>query len=261
MKCSRCGEESKSDKQICSVCGQDLTQQFCNKPEKPKISKSAIATFVLGILSPFPPFPMWTSASIVVGIVSFCEINRSKKRLRGKRLAIAGMIISLILGSIAFLGQLDAGPIENDYTVNDLHPTDSEFDESYKILKGLSCTDANTHKATGLTKSDINVIEKVEKVIGEHNRPEIVETLERNADSIKTAWQNGKKGRQIIKKLTNYPEINDLSKPDPAAEIKYLRGLRYLVQLYKVHIYLQTIEGKDENVLADLIEINQVYKN
>ncbi|GAH09189.1 unnamed protein product, partial [marine sediment metagenome] len=99
MQCPKCGTENPDDVQICSTCGYVLKSDVADKPvAKPKTSRLAIASFVLSFLTTvayiFAGIP-----AIILSIISIFRIRRSGGKLKGKPLAIAGIVISILLMS------------------------------------------------------------------------------------------------------------------------------------------------------------------
>lgn len=242
------------------VLKASLDQTSVNKS---KFSRLAIIAFVLSILS-LLLFPLAAIPSIICGAISIYKIKKSDGWLRGKRLATTGIIISTIFISSFILWGFDARPIEHDYTIDDLLSVQPQFNQSYQILEGLSHEGKHAPDDApiiGLTKSDITVIEKLSDATGNGDYSNIVEIVRLNADAIETAWQNGQKGRAIIKELDTYPEIADLTEPClDSEEIKFLRNLRYLAYLYQAYVCLRTDQGQAENALNGLIELNSVFR-
>ena len=67
MRCPQCATENFNDAKVCRACGSTLAGgQF-----EPRVSRLAIAAFVLGIL------PVGGIVAIVLGIVSLVRIERS----------------------------------------------------------------------------------------------------------------------------------------------------------------------------------------
>ena len=80
---------------LCAACGQP----FVLRPsaDTRKTSRKAIASLVLGLLS----ICFWCLAgipAIVLGVLALIEIRRDERRLKGRGFAVAGIIISCVLG-------------------------------------------------------------------------------------------------------------------------------------------------------------------
>jgi len=114
--------------------------------------------------------------------------------------------------------------------------------------------------AIGLSGDDIKTIYEVEKVIREGDYSKISEALKANADNIYQAWENAKKGRDIIKELNTFSEIADLSKPSLETKLLFLTNLRCLTRLYQVYSHLQTEQGNSRSAVSELIELDSVFR-
>lgn len=97
MYCLKCGADNPDDAQLCSSCGQVLTNVTSKSPTPiPKTSGLATAAFVLAVLSPFSCM-MTALPAIILGIVALVKISRSIGQLKGKGLAIAGICLPAVL--------------------------------------------------------------------------------------------------------------------------------------------------------------------
>lgn len=261
MYCPKCGMENPDDVQICSTCGYVLKSDVADKPvAKPKTSRLAIASFVLSFLTVFV-YIFAGIPAIILSIISIFRISRSGTKLKGKTFAIAGLLISLLLMLLIFLWNIDAPSIPDDYTIADLRSAPTECNRSYELLMSLSEEQECPLDAPkiGLSAQDVNTIGQVNEVIKKGDYSKITETLEANADSINQAWENAKKGRNIISELNTFPEVADLTEPDLDAEMKSLRNFRHLTRLYQSYIYLQTEQGNGQSALNELIELDSVF--
>lgn len=104
MRCPRCQAENPDDAQICSSCSANLNAAAPPPPAAPqgpataqmpfpaKTSGMAIAALVLGILSPLT-FYITALPAIILGIIALVNIGRSAGQLKGKGLAIAGIVV------------------------------------------------------------------------------------------------------------------------------------------------------------------------
>lgn len=117
MKCPKCGTTNTEGDQYCSACNQPLLSApplpepiKPNKIEMPrediKTSKLAITSLVLGILGIVAyktiPYGIIGWVGIVFGIFALNKIEKSQGCLRGKGLAIAGIIISCIAAVLSY---------------------------------------------------------------------------------------------------------------------------------------------------------------
>lgn len=88
MICPKCGTQNVEEAQVCVSCGQVLTAAHpAGVPVQVKISRLAIASFILGILSIFT-LGLTAIPATVLGILSLLAIEKSGGRLTGLASAI-----------------------------------------------------------------------------------------------------------------------------------------------------------------------------
>ena len=96
MFCPKCKTQNPDRAQSCWFCNTTLTStppiSVSGPLPQPKISGLAIASLVLGILSPFTCL-ITAIPAIVLGIVALVKISKSTGQLKGSGLAIAGIVI------------------------------------------------------------------------------------------------------------------------------------------------------------------------
>jgi len=104
MYCPKCRTENPDDAQSCHSCGQDFAGISSSaRAPNAETNDLAIAALVLGILSITPLTFIVGIPAIIFGIVALVKIKRSGGRLKGRGLAIAGIIIPIVSFSALFL--------------------------------------------------------------------------------------------------------------------------------------------------------------
>lgn len=79
-------------------------------------------------------------------------------------------------------------------------------------------------------------------------------------NGILRAWQNARKGRDIIEQLSGFDEIADLTPPDLAVEFDYFGSLANLRRVYHFNVCLATEQGESEQAVRELIEFDNVFR-
>jgi prepilin-type processing-associated H-X9-DG protein len=96
MYCLRCGAENPDGAQLCRSCNWVLTSTSPTGPlPDARTSGLAIASLVLAILG-FVTFFLTALPAIILGIVGLFKIERSAGQLKGKGLAITGIVVPTI---------------------------------------------------------------------------------------------------------------------------------------------------------------------
>jgi hypothetical protein len=259
MNCPKCNAENDDSALICKNCGFTIIQ---NTPTKPKLSRLAIISHVLAILS--VPLTILTGIpAIICSIISISKIRKSNGLLRGKRLAIAALIISLITTFIwlpfYIIWSLDAPPIWYDYTIDSLRSAPAEYNESYQLLRSFEKANylEDPLEPNGISNQERN---KNREIFSKGTFQEIRELILSKSEKIEDSWTKAQKSREIIKQLNSYPEIADLSEPSLETLSPYLANLRRLVMIYKPYILLQTERGNSEYAVQKLIEFDTVIR-
>jgi hypothetical protein len=262
MQCPKCKTENPKGTEICSACGYVFEMDKAEKKiPKPRISRLAITSLVLSILGPLffflAPIP-----AVILGAIALFKIKKSNGQLRGKRLAISGIVISTIFVSIFLLWILDAPPIPDDYTIADLRSAPPEYNRSFELLLSMSDKEDYPEDAPkiGLSAEDVNTITQINEIIKKANYLGIVPALNEKADDIKLAWKNARKGRNFVNEMSAFAEIADLTVPSFDAEIKFLKNLRRLIYLYDAYVCLQTEQGDSRGAVDELIKLDLIFR-
>jgi len=277
MHCPKCDRENPDDAKMCSSCGFVLTCSSADESEmKAKTSKIAIVGLILLVLTSIISLISATLHStqivilmavlpVIFGIKSLIEIRKSKGRLKGKVIAIFQIVVPICLAPVCILWSMDAAPIPNDYTIDDLHSAPPAYNHSFSLLKNLWEKDLPDGYLIGLSGEDVNTIETLTKVIAKQDYANITKELKTSSENIYTAWANGQKGRDIISELNTFSQIADLTEitalTDPE-DITYgfAGNLKHLVYLYQAYIYLKIENGDEKAAINELIILDSVFR-
>ena len=270
MRCPKCGTQIPDGKKTCVLCGWDMVQGDTTEvPIEPKLSMLAVASLVLGVLSPLTLLTT-TMPAIILGICAITRIRRSNGRLKGEKIAMAGTIIPIfaipsVIGVCVALWRIDAPPIPNDYTIGDLRCADPEYAPSYELLMSLADeqdAEPNVAPAIGLSASDIVMLEEISDTLkaSDYSNTIISQTLTAESEGIKQAWQNAKKGRDVIRSLIKFPEIADLTEQSYEADLGFLENLQRLALICRLHLCLQSELGNDKDAITELLELDSLFR-
>ena len=263
MNCPKCGAENPDNTQRCGSCGCVLKRPDIVQPNmQARTSKLAILSLVLGVLS-LPFFVLAGLPAMIVAIVSIVRISGSGGRLKGMPVALAGIIDSILMMCVfAVLWCFDAPPIPDDYTLADFRSAPTECAESFEILKTLidESWSLPGAPAIGLTKEDIKIIDEASEVIENGSASQIAESLSRHAAEIDQAWTRAEKARGVIRRLNEFPQIADLTEPRIGDKTMRWHNLIELARLYQAYANLQTEADDIYAVIADLIELDSVFR-
>ena len=259
MHCPKCGKENPGNVWICGSCRHVLRE---NVSVNSRTSKLAVLSLVLGICS-LVLFVLTGIPAIVIGIISIVRIGRSGGMLRSKRIAMAGVLISILLMGVFFLlWSLDAPPIPNDYALADVYSAPPECAESFEILKILIDEehDLSGAPAIGLTKEDSDMSAEIRGIIQDENAAEISEILDDCAKDIERAWAGMQETRDVIGRLDAFVEVADLRELNAHFKVLRIVNLLELARFYKVYAHLKIEQRDIEALAADLIELDSVYR-
>lgn len=200
----------------------------------------------------------------------FAAIGAIKKGLKRKnkvkRIIVAFSIVVLIFSSLQLLIlsylRIDAAPIPDDYTINDIRSAGPEYFRSYILL--LSTSDKNSGSpsgsAIGLSLEDINNLDKINNIFKETNLDEVSKQLQANRHIILSIWNNAKKGKDFFAELDSFPEIADLSDPNQGHQCPMDKNFRLLVGLFRAYICLQNSDGNHEEAVNKFIRLDSILK-
>lgn len=194
------------------------------------------------------------------------DIPAKTSKFPVKRTILAVILIFIILFLIFWL--FDTPPIENDYTIADLHSASPQYAASYDLLLSMGSNDPNVESALpiGLSAEDVNILGiltpcgSLSGCKKDANNIDMWQKISQNADKIDRLWQNSEKGRLIIKNLNNYAEIADLTEPNIMnfAQLAYLANLRKMVEIYKLYLILEFQRDNHKMTAENLCEIYSV---
>lgn len=104
--CPSCGvvliaeELPLGGKALCANCGHRFTFQPLGDTRR--LSRKAVASLALGIAS-LVGFCLTALPAVVLGAWALADIHRDEERLRGRKLAIAGMVLSVLCGFLSLV--------------------------------------------------------------------------------------------------------------------------------------------------------------
>jgi len=98
MFCPKCGVENINGSEICSSCSCLLGQEATDA----KTSRLAIASLILAIICVFT-FGLTSLPAIICAIIGLVKISKSKGQLKGRGLAIAGLVIPVVALPVFFV--------------------------------------------------------------------------------------------------------------------------------------------------------------
>jgi hypothetical protein len=99
MFCPECGNNATPEDRFCPVCGREAAgpaaQSFASSTPTtiagaPTTERNAIISLIFSLFFLFPPFSI---VAIIFGYLSLSEIRRSAGRLKGRALAITGVVL------------------------------------------------------------------------------------------------------------------------------------------------------------------------
>lgn len=106
VACPNCGALLATDElpsggtAICAKCAHHFVFQPLG--DRRTLSRKAVASLVLGIAS-LLGFCLTAVPGVVLGGWALAEINQNSDRLSGRKLAVAGMVLSVVCGFLALI--------------------------------------------------------------------------------------------------------------------------------------------------------------
>lgn len=110
--CAQCGTANTPDAGYCEKCGQPLATAAMGAAAAPAVAvpgsvvaartnSLAVASLLLGLLSPFVPFAI---LAVILGHVARSQVRKSADRQKGAGMALAGLILGYAgLGFVLFV--------------------------------------------------------------------------------------------------------------------------------------------------------------
>jgi len=272
MQCPKCGKENPDDALVCHSCSFALASSDTRQSEHHYKKLFQVVSFALIVLSctlvlflkPVSAFiaALFALCSAIAAIPEILRKNNKKKKIR---IANVIAVVVLLLGSffaviLTYLC-IDAAPIPDDYTINDLKSAAPQYNQTFNLLNSLS--DKKTHNsgyAIGFSTEDIVKNDEIHNIFKQDDLQNISQQLQKNEKDILLLWEKARKGRDIFTKLDSYPEIADLTKPELKIDMYNLANIRYLVSLYQSYICLQSCKGNHQVAINELIRLDSIIK-
>ena len=266
MQCPKCGNQNPDDAQSCRACHAALTNTDTQEP-KAKTSKNVVGAVFLAGLSLILTIcvkPTLAFLAAMVGavaiVVSIVQTIKGKKKLTIRRIGL-GLFIILQMVLLTYW-RIDAAPIPNDYTINDLRSATLRYNDTYSLFQSLADHNENSPDAPaiGLSSEELKNLEEINNIFKEKDLKTISKQLQANADKIMSIWQNAKKGRDIFDRLEKCPEIADLTEPYLESRISWALNFKHLIFLTRAYICLQSYKGNHKAAIDELSRLDSISK-
>lgn len=256
--------EPKCKRTVAHIQGK---MQMQPPKSRAKASKTVVGTVLLAGLSLILATcvkPTLAFLAAVVGlialVVSIVQTIKGKKKLSVKHTAIGAFILLEMI--LLTYWRVDAAPIPNDYSINDLRSAPLGYSVTYALLNKLA--DKNDHlpdaPAVGLSLEDLQNLEEINRIFKEADLQTISQHIKANADRILSIWQNAKKGRAILKKLAVFPQIADLTEPDLLYSLPWTKNFKHLLFLHRAYICLQSCNGNHEAAIDEFKRLHSIVQ-
>ena len=273
MYCPKCGKENPDDAQLCHSCSFALTSPDTKQSKHNYKKLFRVASFALIVLSVTLILFLKPVSAFFAAIFALCfviaaipEVLRKNNKKKKTRIINVIAIVVLIIGSffaviLTYLC-IDAAPIPDDYTINDLKSAAPQYNQTFVLLNSLS--DKKPHNsgyAIGFSTKDIVKNDEIHNIFKQDDLQNISQQLQENEKDILLLWEKAQKGRDIFTKLDSFPEIADLTKPDLLKiDVYYLVNIRYLSYLYRSYICLQSCKGNHQIAINELTRLDSIIK-
>ena len=272
MQCPKCETENPDDSLLCHSCSFALASSDTRQSEHNYKKLFQVVSFALiGLSGTLVLFlkPVWAFFAAIFAlcfvIAAIPEVFRKINIKKKNRIINVIMVVVLILGSffavISSYLCIDAAPIPDDYTINDLKSAAPQYNQTFNLLNSLS--DKKPHNsgyAIGFSTEDIIKNDEIHNIFKQDDLQNISQQLQKNEKDILSLWEKAQKGRDIFTKLDSFPEIADLTKPKLKIDIFYLANIRHLVYLYRSYICLQSCKGNHETAINELMRLDSLFK-
>jgi DNA-directed RNA polymerase subunit RPC12/RpoP len=104
IRCPRCGGGSPITANNCKGCGMPFTMEGTTLEAAGSSNGFCVASLVLGIIGLIPcTFAIPSALSLIFGIIGYNQIGKAGGQGGGKGMAVAGMIMAVLGGVIAFM--------------------------------------------------------------------------------------------------------------------------------------------------------------
>lgn len=272
MQCPKCGTENPDDALLCHSCSFALASSDTRQSEHNYKKLFQIVSFALIVLSGILALFLKPVSAFFAAIFALCfviaaipEILRKNNKKKKNRIINVIAVVVLILGSffavISTFLSIDAAPIPNDYTINDLKSAAGQYNQTFVLLNNLSGRKFhNSGYAIGFSTKDITKNDEIHNIFKQDDLQNISQQLQENEKDILLLWEKAQKGRDIFTKLDSFPEIADLTKPKLKIDIPYLANIRHLVFLYQSYICLQSCKGNHQIAINELNRLDSIIK-
>ncbi len=158
--CLGCGNSLSEGERFCEICGRDAQAVATVPPVDPSVafglppetSGKAVFSFISGILFLILPFSI---VAVVFGYLSLYDIRKSGGRLKGRGLAITGIVlgylgVALIIGLIG-LGIYEVRQTEKRVADNTAIQSESSVVTTVRTLNTAEIAYSQSHPKVGYT--------------------------------------------------------------------------------------------------------------